>query len=691
MSRTTHSIVCLLLVLCRFLGMSSSTVESTTITRASVTDESSTTDKSTSVTVAFTSVTVYSSTDDFSTSASVTIDSSTDGLSTSASVTVDPSTHDLSTSASVTSDLSTDDLSTSASVTVDSSTDDLSTSSSVTADSSTADLSTSATVALSSVTANSSTADSSTSASVTSDSSTADLSTSATVALSSVTGDSSTADLSTSASVTADSSTADLSTSATVALTSVTDESSTTDILTSTTDISTSTTDRSTSTTDISTSTTDISTSTTDISTSKTVESTSTNVGSSSTTVHLTSHIVDSSSTTVGPSTTTKGSSSISEVSKSTSGLSNTSSSERTTQSTLLPITTESLVSSVNISSILMYISANLTVSGEGLAYNISTEQELVQKFVTEMSILLNTTGFRGIRLTKLNDSEWLGYTHRRKRSLTYIVFHFSLVYLGGTNLSLVNVSLPTTVNLTLLGGVATVHDLEHLKVAIKQAENKLNEDVCSVYTSVEKCSKESYKCTLSEGMVICKHACFDYNRCGDNGECHYDDIKKGTMCRCKVDDRRSYYTGTDCSVETYKLALQPEAVIGISAGLGVALLLVILVLVVKIIRNGKKASKKEENSYKLSGFEREGESPWEPKHYDDLWQHRHLGTDTNIFDERPYTATQDNLGNPMYMYRPDNGSEHQYSELKPGSSLSSLNLPETKFEISRPKIILGR
>ena len=52
--------------------------------------------------------------------------------------------------------------------------------------------------------------------------------------------------------------------------------------------------------------------------------------------------------------------------------------------------------------------------------------------------------------------------------------------------------------------------------------------------------------------------------------------------------------------------------------------------------------------SYKLAGFDRVGESQWELRHYDDVWQTGQFGTDINSFSERPYTATQDNLGNPV-------------------------------------------
>ncbi|KAH3754511.1 hypothetical protein DPMN_189186 [Dreissena polymorpha] len=50
-----------------------------------------------------------------------------------------------------------------------------------------------------------------------------------------------------------------------------------------------------------------------------------------------------------------------------------------------------------------------------------------------------------------------------------------------------------------------------------------------------------------------------------------------------------------DCSVVSYRLALPPGAVIGISAGLGGALLLVIIVLVVRLINNRKETTGKEE------------------------------------------------------------------------------------------------
>ncbi|KAH3754544.1 hypothetical protein DPMN_189220 [Dreissena polymorpha] len=334
-----------------------------------------------------------------------------------------------------------------------------------------------------------------------------------------------------------------------------------------------------------------------------------------------------------------------------------------------------------------MQIPASLIVNGSGLTANNSTKQTLVKDFDASMNQLLgSTTGFKEIRETRVNAS--LSF-RREMPSDSRIGFNFVIFMEGGSNLSLVNESLPMSGNLTLLNQTLYLTDLSSLQNAVTYAESKLEADVCSVYPTVEKCKIDSYTCKLSDAEITCTHKCRNYTSwC--NGECYFDDLQKKTMCRCTGDGGR-YYAGEDCSVKTYKLAISPEAVIGISAGLGGALLLVILIIVLRMTRNSKKANGNKERSFKVAGFDREGESQLELRHYGDFWQNRHYGTDVNSFSERPYTATQDNLGNPIYLYRPNDRDEQPYTDLKPGSSLSSLNLPESKFEISRPKIILGR
>ncbi|KAH3754548.1 hypothetical protein DPMN_189224 [Dreissena polymorpha] len=91
--------------------------------------------------------------------------------------------------------------------------------------------------------------------------------------------------------------------------------------------------------------------------------------------------------------------------------------------------------------------------------------------------------------------------------------------------------------------------------------------------------------------------------------------------------------------------------------------------------------SKPERNS-----FDREM-ATWErhPKNDD----HDITGERRNDFNSRHYRSSQENFASPTYMY-PYNSHTESIS-IKPGSSLSNLTFPEYKFEISRPKLVLGR
>ncbi|WAR10261.1 hypothetical protein MAR_035337 [Mya arenaria] len=161
-------------------------------------------------------------------------------------------------------------------------------------------------------------------------------------------------------------------------------------------------------------------------------------------------------------------------------------------------------------------------------------------------------------------------------------------------------------------------------------------------------------------------------------------------------------YSGDLCQDKTDKLALSLPYIIGITAGVGGALLLFAIVLLVILccMRSN------QEGKGHLSDF---GPGP----DYNDVptEARRSLSegpsSSSAFFHGREHRVVTDSIGNPTYLYQPDGKRKHSiedshvnygyqdnesdvlsgaYTEIKPGSSLSNLNLPE-KFEIERPKL----
>ncbi|WAR10240.1 hypothetical protein MAR_035316 [Mya arenaria] len=161
-------------------------------------------------------------------------------------------------------------------------------------------------------------------------------------------------------------------------------------------------------------------------------------------------------------------------------------------------------------------------------------------------------------------------------------------------------------------------------------------------------------------------------------------------------------YSGDLCQDKTDKLALSLPYIIGITAGVGGALLLFAIVLLVILCCRRSN----QEGKGHLSDF---GPGP----DYNDVptEARRSLSegpsSSSAFFHGREHRVVTDSIGNPTYLYQPDGKRKHSiedshvnygyqdnesdvmsgaYTEIKPGSSLSNLNLPE-KFEIERPKL----
>ncbi|XP_052814593.1 serine-rich adhesin for platelets-like [Mya arenaria] len=379
---------------------------------------------------------------------------------------------------------------------------------------------------------------------------------------------------------------------------------------------------------------------------------------------------------------------------------------ENTTSTTISPTTshsttTPSYVVDYPVDSLVLVVDLEVTL-GDELPFNESLQnrstnyfRQLARDFESEMNRLFaNETknGFKEVSVTRFRNGS--------------IIVDFEMKFYGGTELENVGNEtfnrLDGTKKIILINKNVTV---DANRTIITQAFDDVTDaEPCDKYEGIAEC-RPGYSCNpRGNSSIICTPVCYLTNHlkeCQNGGVCYYDEPRNATMCRCPETDEH-IYSGDLCQDKTDKLALSLPYIIGITAGVGGALLLFAIVLLVILCCRRSN----QEGKGHLSDF---GPGP----DYNDVptEARRSLSegpsSSSAFFHGREHRVVTDSIGNPTYLYQPDGKRKHSiedshvnygyqdnesdvmsgaYTEIKPGSSLSNLNLPE-KFEIERPKL----